>query len=54
MGYEIDEAEVAYWGRCPICLAQARAPSGSEPPAPHAEIRGGSHVERARRSRHRT
>jgi Fur family ferric uptake transcriptional regulator len=23
-GYEIDEAEVAYWGRCPDCLAQAR------------------------------
>jgi Fur family ferric uptake transcriptional regulator len=29
-GYEIDEAEVAYWGRCPDCLAQARAPSDSE------------------------
>ena len=26
-GYEIDEAEVAYWGRCPDCLAKARAPS---------------------------
>jgi len=26
-GYEIDEAEVVYWGRCPDCLAQARAPS---------------------------
>ncbi|MEO5821735.1 MAG: Fur family transcriptional regulator [Vicinamibacteraceae bacterium] len=24
-GYEIDEAEVAYWGRCPDCLEQARA-----------------------------
>lgn len=23
MGYEIDEAEVAYWGRCPQCVAQA-------------------------------
>ena len=22
-GFEIDEAEVAYWGRCPECLAQA-------------------------------
>ena len=30
-GYEIDEAEVAYWGRCPDCLTQARAPSLSEP-----------------------
>jgi Fur family transcriptional regulator, stress-responsive regulator len=24
-GYEIDEAEVAYWGRCPECVAQVRA-----------------------------
>ena len=32
MGYEIDEAEVAYWGRCPDCLAQDRAPSRSDPP----------------------
>jgi len=23
-GYEIDEAEVAYWGRCPDCQVQAR------------------------------
>jgi Fur family ferric uptake transcriptional regulator len=23
MGYAIDEAEVAYWGRCPDCLAKA-------------------------------
>ncbi len=23
-GYEIDEAEVAYWGRCPECLAHDR------------------------------
>lgn len=23
-GYEIDEAEVVYWGRCPDCLAKAR------------------------------
>jgi Fur family ferric uptake transcriptional regulator len=27
MGYEIDEAEVAYWGRCPQCVAQAKAAS---------------------------
>jgi Fur family ferric uptake transcriptional regulator len=32
-GYEIDEAEVAYWGRCPDCLAQSRAPSKADPPA---------------------
>jgi Fur family ferric uptake transcriptional regulator len=23
-GYEIDEAEVVYWGRCPGCLARSR------------------------------
>jgi hypothetical protein len=23
-GYEIDEAEVIYWGRCPDCAAAAR------------------------------
>ena len=23
-GYEIDEAEVIYWGRCPECVSQAR------------------------------
>jgi Fur family transcriptional regulator, stress-responsive regulator len=27
-GYEIDEAEVAYWGRCPDCLEESR-PSSS-------------------------
>jgi Fe2+ or Zn2+ uptake regulation protein len=27
MGYEIDEAEVAYWGRCPECLAQPASPA---------------------------
>jgi Fur family transcriptional regulator, stress-responsive regulator len=28
-GYEIDEAEVAYWGRCPECVAEARATTTS-------------------------
>lgn len=27
-GYEIDEAEVVHWGRCPGCLAASRAASG--------------------------
>ena len=31
-GYEIDEAEVAFWGRCPDCVAQSRQPSPSDPP----------------------
>ncbi len=25
MGFEIDEAEVAYWGQCPQCAADSRA-----------------------------
>jgi Fe2+ or Zn2+ uptake regulation protein len=28
-GYEIDEAEVIYWGRCPDCIANAHASSPS-------------------------
>jgi Fe2+ or Zn2+ uptake regulation protein len=28
-GYEIDEAEVIYWGRCPECVAAATVPSGA-------------------------
>ena len=27
-GYEIDEAEVVYWGRCPECVAQSPVPVG--------------------------
>lgn len=30
-GYEIDEAEVAYWGRCPDCVAKATASSSAAP-----------------------
>ena len=28
-GYEIDEAEVIYWGRCPDCVAATREPDRS-------------------------
>ena len=28
-GYEIDEAEIIYWGRCPDCIAAAAVSSGS-------------------------
>jgi Fe2+ or Zn2+ uptake regulation protein len=28
-GYQIDEAEVAYWGRCPDCVALPQAPPSS-------------------------
>jgi Fe2+ or Zn2+ uptake regulation protein len=27
-GYEIDEAEVIYWGRCPDCIGATALPSG--------------------------
>lgn len=27
-GYEVDEAEVIYWGRCPECVAATPVPSG--------------------------
>jgi len=30
-GYEIDEAEVVYWGRCPACATAAAASSGGGP-----------------------
>ena len=30
MGFEIDEAEVAYWGRCPECVAQGRTASARQ------------------------
>ena len=29
-GYQIDEAEVAYWGRCPQCAARSRTASASD------------------------
>jgi Fur family ferric uptake transcriptional regulator len=36
--YEIDEAEVVYWGRCPECLAAAPVSAGdlsADPPVPY-------------------
>ncbi len=27
-GYEIDEAEVVYWGRCPDCIDEPQVPAG--------------------------
>ncbi len=30
-GYVIDEAEVAYWGRCPECVADGRASTRLDP-----------------------
>jgi Fur family ferric uptake transcriptional regulator len=37
-GYEIDEAEVIYWGRCPACVA-ARSASPVEPERPRGTRR---------------
>ncbi|HEX5110935.1 MAG TPA: Fur family transcriptional regulator [Vicinamibacterales bacterium] len=51
MGYEIDEAEVAYWGRCPDCQAQDRtskAPVGKSAETarrPHRRIQKTSPAE---------
>ena len=39
-GYEIDEAEVAYWGRCPDCIAQGRAPAPDRSDKPARRSRG--------------
>jgi len=39
-GYEIDEAEVAYWGRCPDCLAQSRQAARSASRARRAAATG--------------
>jgi Fur family transcriptional regulator, stress-responsive regulator len=33
MGYEIDEAEVAYWGRCSRCQDEGRIATLANPPA---------------------
>lgn len=30
-GYEVDEAEVVYWGRCPDCLADDRTAPSTTP-----------------------
>jgi Fe2+ or Zn2+ uptake regulation protein len=33
-GYEVDEAEVIYWGRCPECMAASAVSSGGDPQQP--------------------
>ena len=49
-GYEIDEAEVAYWGRCPACVKQSRA--GRTTPRPAPGQKPSRHLDRpTRRSR---
>jgi Fur family transcriptional regulator, stress-responsive regulator len=54
-GYEIDEAEVIYWGRCPECLARNPVRPGTEEetvPAPRAQ-RASDHGETDRATAHK-
>ena len=46
-GYQIDEAEVIHWGRCPKCLARTRIPARSKTPAP-----GRAHSSQRRKRHH--
>jgi Fe2+ or Zn2+ uptake regulation protein len=39
-GYEIDEAEVIYWGRCPRCVGAASQPAHKETPRQEEDRRG--------------
>ena len=52
-GYEIDEAEVAYWGRCPDCVAQSRAssPSNQTSRRTTGRARAGTHARERRGTR---
>ena len=45
-GYEIDEAEVVYWGRCPDCVAQSGAAPDAINQPDHAEDPAGTHRRR--------
>jgi Fe2+ or Zn2+ uptake regulation protein len=49
-GYEIDEAEVAYWGRCPECLAQSRTATSPTPSLTNRERSPRPTTRRPRRS----
>lgn len=60
MGYEIDEAEVAYWGRCPDCLMLSKTESAAPPRrrrsqrrADNANDAGGTTTPAAKREEHR-
>ncbi len=50
-GYEVDEAEVVYWGRCPDCLGQSGTGRLSGPYERPAEA---GHTYAAKRSRQRS
>ncbi len=52
-GYEIDEAEVAYWGRCPDCVAKSQPRSRSTASARRRQA-GGAQSPKSQRSHQRT
>jgi Fur family transcriptional regulator, stress-responsive regulator len=52
-GYEIDEAEVAYWGRCPDCVAQSGTSSRRPTNAQTTPKRSARGAQKSRRSRQR-
>lgn len=47
-GYEIDEAEVVYWGRCPACIAVGAALPDESSPMPE----DGRHLQRSEATQH--
>jgi len=53
MGYEIEEADVAYWGRCPDCLGRSRPRPRSASPTRRANTarRSHKHTHATRRTR---
>ncbi len=44
LGFEIDEAEVAFWGRCPSCLASGRVASALDPSTDRRQAKRSSAV----------
>ncbi len=49
-GYEIDEAEVAYWGLCPTCQSESHAPRRADSPRTQLESRRGAAAQRGPRT----
>ena len=49
-GYQVDEAEVAYWGRCPACVKKQPRRSATTPQTSHTRI-SQTNNRRVRRSR---
>ena len=52
-GYQIDEAEVAYWGRCPECQGKSKSPSSARQKI-RAKAGSGSQAKSTARSHQRS